>query len=153
LAPVNYAAGANPTSVIIGDFNGDGKLDLAVADLGGNNGNLLLGNEDGTFEGRLGLWGSRFEAISAFTLVTARWLAHHPKDGLVDRLSGFSCYPSYRALTFALVRLSSLNTPAFLGHTNMPVYPGALRIAKNYRPNLFAPWFARKRLMIKKFGR
>jgi hypothetical protein len=27
LAPINYAAAANPTSVIIGDFNGDGKLD------------------------------------------------------------------------------------------------------------------------------
>jgi hypothetical protein len=53
LAPVNYAAGANPTSVIIGDFNGDGKLDLAVADLGGNNGNLLLGNGDGTFQSAL----------------------------------------------------------------------------------------------------
>jgi hypothetical protein len=53
LAPVNYAAGANPTSVIIGDFNGDGKLDLAVADLGGNNGNLLLGNGDGRFQSAL----------------------------------------------------------------------------------------------------
>jgi hypothetical protein len=41
LAPVNYAASANPTSVIIGDFNGDGKLDLAVVDLGGNNGNRV----------------------------------------------------------------------------------------------------------------
>jgi len=33
-------------------------------------------------------------------------------------------------LTVALVGLfSPLNTPAFAGHTNMPVYPGALRIA------------------------
>jgi hypothetical protein len=52
---------------------------------------------------------------------------------MADSPSGFSflppCCPSYRALAFALVRLSSLNTPAFLGHTNMPVYPGALRAA------------------------
>ena len=41
MAPVNYAASANPTSVIIRDFSGDGKLDLAVADLGGNNGNRV----------------------------------------------------------------------------------------------------------------
>ena len=68
-------------------------------------------------EGRLGLWGFRFEAISAFTLVTARCLAHHPKDGFVDRLSGFDssppCYPSYRVLASTLVRFSSPNTPAF----------------------------------------
>ena len=43
--------------------------------------------------------------------------------------------PKYEALTFALVRLSSLNTPAFLGHTNMPVYPGALRLARNASRN------------------
>src|SRR6266436_1452078 len=45
-----------------------------------------------------------FEATYAFTFVTARWLAHHPKDGFVDRLSGFSFlppdYPSYRASDF-----------------------------------------------------
>ena len=27
-----------------------------------------------------------FEATSAFTLVTARWLAHHPEGGFVDGL-------------------------------------------------------------------
>ncbi len=27
---VNYAAGTNPFSVAVGDFNGDGKQDLAV---------------------------------------------------------------------------------------------------------------------------
>src|SRR5262249_52040712 len=35
--------------VVVADFNGDGKLDLAVADSGGNNVNILLGNGDGTF--------------------------------------------------------------------------------------------------------
>src|SRR5713101_7279495 len=44
--------------------------------------------------------GSRiFEATLAFTHVTARQLAHHPPDGLVDGLQGFGlpppCHPSY----------------------------------------------------------
>src|SRR5215471_4378003 len=82
-------------------------------------------------EGRLGLWGkNRFGASCAFTFVAARRLAHHPEDGFVDRLSGLGFpppyYPSYRALASTLVSLSSLNAPAFAGHTFMPVYPGAL---------------------------
>jgi hypothetical protein len=72
---------------------------------------------------------NRFEASCAFTFVAARRLAHHPRDGFVDRLSGFGFpppyYPSYRALASTLVSLSSLNAPAFAGHTFMPVYPGA----------------------------
>jgi hypothetical protein len=46
-AAVSYAAGTAPTSVAVGDFNGDGLLDLAVADAGGVR--VLLGNGDGTF--------------------------------------------------------------------------------------------------------
>jgi hypothetical protein len=34
----------------MGDFNGDGHLDLAVANQGSNNVSLLLGNGDGTFQ-------------------------------------------------------------------------------------------------------
>jgi hypothetical protein len=41
------AGGYYPSSVAVGDFNGDGKLDLAVADLGKVS--VLLGNGDGTF--------------------------------------------------------------------------------------------------------
>jgi FG-GAP repeat protein len=45
----NYAVGAGPRSVAMGDFNGDGKLDLAVANQNSNDVSVLLGNGDGTF--------------------------------------------------------------------------------------------------------
>jgi hypothetical protein len=47
---VNYTAGANPQSVAIGDFDMDGKLDLAVANATTSNVSILLGNGDGTFQ-------------------------------------------------------------------------------------------------------
>lgn len=47
---MNYAVGLGPTSITVGDFNGDGKLDLAIANAGSSNVSLLLGNGDGTFQ-------------------------------------------------------------------------------------------------------
>jgi hypothetical protein len=47
---VYYAAGSNPLSVALGDFNGDGKPDIAVANKVSNNVSILLGNGDGTFQ-------------------------------------------------------------------------------------------------------
>ncbi len=44
-----FAVGNNPRSVIVADFNGDGFLDLAVANQGDNSISLFRGNGDGTF--------------------------------------------------------------------------------------------------------
>ena len=47
---MDYTAGNGAYSAAIGDFNGDGKLDLAVANSGNDNVSVLLGNGDGTFQ-------------------------------------------------------------------------------------------------------
>jgi hypothetical protein len=48
----NYVltVGANPYQVAVGDFNHDGKPDLAVADFNTNTISILIGNGDGTFQ-------------------------------------------------------------------------------------------------------
>ena len=43
------AVGIQPQAIVAGDFNNDGKLDLAVANYGDGTVTLLLGNGDGTF--------------------------------------------------------------------------------------------------------
>ncbi len=48
-SPVSYAAGSFPNDGALGDFNGDGKPDLAVANNSSSNISVLLGNGDGTF--------------------------------------------------------------------------------------------------------
>jgi hypothetical protein len=49
-APVLYPAGVKPSSIVAGDFTGNGVLDLAVANEGSNDVSILLGNGDGTFQ-------------------------------------------------------------------------------------------------------
>jgi len=49
-AAKGYPVGTSPRGVAVGDFNGDGKLDVAVANTGSGNVSILLGNGDGTFQ-------------------------------------------------------------------------------------------------------
>jgi len=46
----DYRAGTSPLSAAIGDLNGDGRADLAVANQGSNDVSVLLGNGDGSFQ-------------------------------------------------------------------------------------------------------
>jgi hypothetical protein len=46
----SYIVGTHPYAVAVGDFNGDGYQDLAVANLDSANISILLGNGDGTFQ-------------------------------------------------------------------------------------------------------
>src|SRR5207244_12611527 len=48
-AAVNYTVGSNPEAVAVADFNGDGKVDLAVANSGSGNISVLLGDGAGGF--------------------------------------------------------------------------------------------------------
>jgi hypothetical protein len=47
---LDFGAGLSPSAIAIGDFNGDGRLDMAVANASDNNAHILLGNGDGTFQ-------------------------------------------------------------------------------------------------------
>ena len=49
-AAMNFDVGSVPYSVTTGDFNGDGKIDLAVANYYSHDVSILLGNGDGTFQ-------------------------------------------------------------------------------------------------------
>src|SRR5437870_4029868 len=48
--PQTFGVGRGPVWVAAGDFNGDGKLDLAVPNFGDTTVSVLLGNGDGTFQ-------------------------------------------------------------------------------------------------------
>ena len=44
----DYTTGNSPTSVAIGDVNGDGKADMAVANYGSTSVSVFINNGDGT---------------------------------------------------------------------------------------------------------
>jgi hypothetical protein len=47
---VDYPVGSGPAFAVVGDFNNDGKPDIAVTNSGSNTVSILLGKGDGTFQ-------------------------------------------------------------------------------------------------------
>ena len=50
LPPVTYPVGASPTSVQVGDFNGDGRSDILALYSAASQATVMLGNGNGTFQ-------------------------------------------------------------------------------------------------------
>jgi hypothetical protein len=73
---VEYPTGVKGRSIVAADFNGDGRLDLAVTNGGDDDVSILLGNGDGTFSN-----GGRFPAgLSPYGIAAADLNG----DGTVD---------------------------------------------------------------------
>ncbi|HET6216387.1 MAG TPA: FG-GAP-like repeat-containing protein, partial [Acidobacteriaceae bacterium] len=68
--------------VSVGDFNGDGKLDVAIADAATNLVSVLLGNGDGTFQSASNL------AVENGYVVNLTAVGDFNKDGKLDLLTG-----------------------------------------------------------------
>jgi len=75
-AAVNYPAGSAPISVVVADFNADGKPDLAIADFNGGAVSILLGNGDGTLQAAVS-YGAGSRPISIAT-------GDFNSDGFID---------------------------------------------------------------------
>jgi len=79
-------AGANPTLLATGDFNGDGKLDVAVANTSTHSIQIMLGNGDGTF-----LTGASFSIGTGTTSQPSSMVvADFNDDGKADLAVGVS---------------------------------------------------------------
>src|SRR5437773_11199516 len=85
-ARVDYPVGANPSSVAVGDFNGDRVPDFATANFGANSVSVLLGNGDGTFQA------ARTFATGSINPVLAACgdVSEDGRDVVVVALAGYS---------------------------------------------------------------
>jgi hypothetical protein len=83
--PTDFAAGSGPFSVAVGEFNGNSKPDLAVANSGGDNVSILLGAGGGDFSSP-----TNFSAPHATSVAVGKFNGDSHPDLAVANLLGNS---------------------------------------------------------------
>src|SRR5262249_45258667 len=78
-AQVTYAVGTAPRTLAMGDFNGDGFLDLAVTNFGSNSVTILLGASD-----KSGNFTVKTPAVAVGTAPVGIAIADFNGDGFAD---------------------------------------------------------------------
>ncbi len=111
---VSYPVGIRPLSVAVGDFNADGRPDLAVANSGSANVSILLGNGGGTFQAAV--------SYAVGTTPPSVAVGDFNADGRLD---------------LAVANYNSNTVSILLGNTN-GTFQAAVNFAVGVRPNSVA---------------
>lgn len=141
-APSSYAVGNAPVALAIGDFNGDGKPDVAVVNQADATVSLLLGNGDGTFQPQISYpTPAQPAAIVSGDLNLDGWLdlvvsCQDPQQstGTIAVLLGngdgtFQGYASYSAPTnLTAITLGDFNHDGFLDVAMSATAPGTVSV-------------------------
>ena len=79
-------AGTQPMGLALGDFNSDGKLDVATANYGSNSVSILLGNGNGTFKSPTQVALAKGQSVQPLAIATADL----NRDGTLDLVTANS---------------------------------------------------------------
>ncbi|HEX8071742.1 MAG TPA: FG-GAP-like repeat-containing protein [Pyrinomonadaceae bacterium] len=105
-AGTNFTTGSSPASVVVADFNGDGKRDFATANLGSSNVSVLLGNGAGAFgaaanfsagTGTFGLTAGDFNRDGKTDLATANFSSNNVSVLLGNGAGSFAAAVNFAA--------------------------------------------------------
>ena len=121
--PTSYSVGANPNSGTAGDFNGDGKPDLAIGNVLGLSVSVLLNNGNGTFQNAVnypvdrnpeGIATGDFNSDGKLDLAAGNFLGGTPATGNISILIGngngtFQAAVNYDAGSPYQLRVADLN--------------------------------------------